>query len=255
MSDPFNVAGRRFVVTGGAGYLGRHFCAGLANMRAQVLCLSSKVGDFADLMALSGVKITSVICDVSDEAEFERRIFEFVNKHGPLDGLVNNAMRAPRGINLDMPRIEFDQALGTIQSHYFTCARISLRYMKESASIVNVASMWGVVSPDPAMYLDMKNEPSLAMPSAAAGIMGLTRYLAVLMAKKGIRVNALVPGCFPKKRGADRPDYIEQITSRVPMGRIGQPEELVGAMIFLLSKASSYMTGQQLVVDGGYTIR
>lgn len=255
MSDPFSVAGCRFVVTGGAGYLGRHFCAGLANAGAHVLCLSSKIGDFSDLLTDGHVPIISLMCDVSNEAEFERHLFAFTNKHGSLDGLVNNAMRAPRGVNLDMPRVEFDYALGTIQSQYFTCARVALRYMKQRTSIVNVASMWGLVSPDPAMYLDLKNEPSLAMPPAAAGIMGLTRYLAVLMAKRGIRINTLVPGCFPKKRGVDRPDYILKIEERVPMGRIGRPEELGGAMIFLLSQASSYMTGQSVVIDGGYTIR
>jgi NAD(P)-dependent dehydrogenase (short-subunit alcohol dehydrogenase family) len=111
------------------------------------------------------------------------------------------------------------------------------------------------VSPDPAMYLDLKNEPCLAMPPAAAGILQMTKYMAVLAAPSGVRINALVPGCFPKKRGADRPDYMEEIAKRVPLGRIGQPQELVGAVIFLLSGAASYVTGHSLVVDGGYTLR
>jgi NAD(P)-dependent dehydrogenase (short-subunit alcohol dehydrogenase family) len=103
--------------------------------------------------------------------------------------------------------------------------------------------------------LDLANEPSIAMAAAAGGIGGMTRYLARVLAERNIRVNALVPGWFPKKRGVERPDYMQQITSRVPMGRIGQPDELVGAAIFLLSGASSYMTGQQLVIDGGYGLQ
>lgn len=255
MSDPFNIAGRAFVVTGGAGYLGQHFCAGLANQRAHVLCLSSKIVEFDDLLTIGAVPIESAVCDVADEVDFERHLTAFLRRNGKIDGLVNNAMRAPRGIDLEMPRAEFDKGLGTILSHYFTCSRIALRLMGEGGSIVNVASMWGLVSPCPQVYpADMKNEPSLALPPAAAGILGLTRYLAVLMAKS-VRVNALLPGWFPKKRGPDRDDYMANIVSRVPMGRIGKPEELVGAMIFLLSGASSYMTGQQIVVDGGFTIQ
>lgn len=255
MTSVFNIAGRSFVVTGGAGYLGRYLCAGLANAKAQVLCVSSKVGDFSGLVTPSSGKIDSVVCDVSDEAEFELQVEKFGQRNGRIDGLINNAMRAPRGIDLEMPRTDFDDAMGSILTQYFTCARIALRHMAAGGSIVNVASMWGIVSPDPAMYLDLQNEPCLAMPSAAAGILQMTKYLAVLSALNGIRVNALVPGCFPKKRGVERPDYMAEIEKRVPLGRIGQPQELVGAAIFLLSGAASYVTGQSLVVDGGYTLR
>jgi gluconate 5-dehydrogenase len=237
--------GRRYIVTGGAGHLGSAICKGLVDHGARVLCLSSRPLD------IPGVE--SALCDVSDENDFAAHVYRFAGDHG-LDGLVNNAVRAPRGIDLDMPRAEFNKALDGIQTHYFTCARTARRVMNKGGSIVNIASMWGVVSPSPEVYLDLKNEPSLGMSAAAGGILSLTRYLAVLMAPN-IRVNALVPGWFPKKRGPERLDYMEQITTRVPMRRIGKAEELVGPVKFLLSEMSSYMTGQQLVVDGGYTIR
>lgn len=243
MREP--LIGKRYVVTGGAGHLGYAICQGLANAGAAVLCLSSKVPQPVP------IGVDWAICDVSDEDEVQAYIADW---HGPIDGLVNNAVRAPRGIDLEMSKDEFNKALDTIQTHYFTCARIARRHMNPGGAIVNVASMWGVVSPSPEVYLDLKNEPSIAMSAAAGGILGLTRYLAVLMAPD-IRVNALVPGWFPKKRGPERPDYMAQITTRVPMKRIGKAEELVGPVKFLLSDMSSYMTGQQLVVDGGYTIR
>lgn len=254
MSDPFSVCGRAFVVTGGAGHIGRHICAGLANAKAHVLCLSSRVGEFNDLLTIGHIPIESVECDVSHEAQVEELIFRFSDKRGRLDGLVNGAVRAPRGIDLDMPSAQFNEGLHTILTHYFTCSRLAVHYM-QGGSIVNIASMWGKLALDPKVYLDLKNEPSFAMSAAAGGILGLTRFLASILAKDNVRVNALMPGWFPKKRGPERPDYMKEITSRVPMGRIGQPEELVGAVQFMLSDASSYMTGQELVIDGGYSIR
>jgi gluconate 5-dehydrogenase len=254
VNSPFNIAGRAFVVTGGAGHLGSRICVALANARASVLCLSSRPGKFEGLVP-SGAGIESVSCELSDEGVVENAIFKFSEKHGRLDGLVNAAVRAPRGINLDMPAKQFETALSGILTHYFTTARIVTHYMNAGGSIVNLASMWGLVGPDERIYLDLKNEPSAAMAAGAGGILGLTRFLASVMAKDNVRVNALVPGWFPKKRGPERPDYMKEITTRVPMGRIGQPDELVGAVLFLLSSASSYMTGQQLVIDGGYTIR
>ncbi len=249
----FSVKGRAYIVTGGAGHLGRRICHGLATAGAHIACLSSRIIDVSDLPAFTGGSIESFECDVSNEGMVEELAHSFMRKQGRLDGLVNNAVRAPRGINLDMPRHQFEAGLNGVLTHYFTCARVVRHYMEEGGSIVNMASMWGIVSPSPSMYLDLKNEPSLAMPAAAGGILQLTKYLAVLMASSRIRVNALVPGWFPKKRGPDRPDYMTEITKRVPMGRIGNPEEVVGSVVYLLSDASSYMTGQRLVLDGGYT--
>jgi gluconate 5-dehydrogenase len=149
---------------------------------------------------------------------------------------------------------EFNAGLNGILTLQFTCARIAARHMLDNGSIVNVGSLWGLRSPDPKIYLDLKNEPSVAIPCAYGGVHQLTRYLAVLLAPK-IRVNALVPGWFPKARGAPRPDYIAGITTHTPMGRIGAPSDLVGAAVFLMADASAFMTGQQLVIDGGYSIQ
>ncbi len=82
----------------------------------------------------------------------------------------------------------------------------------------------------------------------------MTRYLATLWAAKGVRVNAISPGYFPQKRGVERPDYMAEVNARIPMGRIGQPQEVAGAVVFLASDAASYVTGQNIVIDGGYSL-
>lgn len=243
----FDLTGKNIVVTGGAGHLGKHICCGLADAGANVLCLSSKpwVWGYTD-------KITGVVCDVTD-ASSVRSCLSDIHSRSYVHGWVNCAVRSPRrAVWLDGR--QFNDALNNILTHYFTCTSLAHEYMAEG-SIVNFASMWGMISPTPEVYLDLKNEPSFAMSAAAGGILGLTRYMAVMLAKDNIRVNAIVPGWFPKKRGVDRPDYLAEISKRTPMGRIGQPEEIVGATIFLLSQASSFMTGQSLVVDGGYSIQ
>lgn len=236
--SPFDLSGKHIAVTGGSGHLGSAICRGLIAAGANVVNLSSK--------QLDGVE--THICDVSSEADVE-----YVLSSIEVDGLVQCACRAPRGLDLEMATEEFTAALNGIVTQYFAVARTAMKHMPNGGSIVNLASMWGLVAPNPAIYLDLKNEPALPVPSAGAGLIQLTKYLAVLGAKQNIRCNALIPGWFPKKRGPDRPDYMAEICSRVPMGRIGQPEEIVGPALFLLSNASSYMTGQKLIIDGGYT--
>lgn len=251
--DMFSLDGRAIVVTGGAGHLGRAICIALRDFGAHVLCLSSKIPVFAEPTDAVG-SIEAEICDVSDEQSFRISIENFAKRHGAIHGLVNNAARSPRGIDFEMKASEITATFEGVFTHYFTCARNVLPFLSaDGASIVNNASLWGLVSPDPRIYLDLKNEPSIVLPAAKAAILQLTKYLAVLLADKNIRVNSLVPGFFPQKRGPDRADYMAQIADRIPMGRIGRPEELVGAVVFMMSDASSYMTGQQIVIDGGYS--
>lgn len=252
----FSLEGKAIVVTGGAGHLGSHICAALRDCGADVLCLSSRIGQFPEAAVDEPVgSITSLVCDIADENEFNAAIKPFADRYGGLSGLVNCAARAPRGIDLDMPKAIFEETIRGVFVHYFTCARIALHQFREAGgAIVNIASIWGKVAPDRRVYLDLNNEPTLALPSSEAAVLQLTKYLATLLAEKNVRVNAIVPGWFPKKRGPERPDYLAQIVNRVPMKRIGQPDELVGAVVFLLSDASSYITGQDLVIDGGYTL-
>ena len=124
-----------------------------------------------------------------------------------------------------------------------------------AGSIVNVASMYGIVSPQPAAYAgspDFHNPPAYG--AAKAGVIQYTRYAAVHLAPDGVRVNAISPGPFPSPSVQEDPAFIAGLAARVPLGRIGRPEDLVGPLVFLLSDASRYVTGHNLVVDGGWTI-
>lgn len=253
----FSLRGRALIVTGGAGHLGRVMCAALRDSGAHVLSLSSKVGEFpVPVVTEQDIgSISSEICDVADEQAFAAAVQRFAALHGGIDGLVNNASRGPQGVNFAMPAIEIQEVFRGAFLHYFTCTRMALEHFRAgSGAIVNNASIWGRVSPDPRTYLDLRNEPSLPLVSAKAAVLQMTKYMAVLLAPKGVRVNALVPGFFPQRRGPDNPAYMAEVTSRIPMGRIGAPGELAGALIYLLSDASSYMTGQEMIVDGGYTL-
>lgn len=156
---------------------------------------------------------------------FNKTVLDIVQDYGRLDALVN--------------------IVGDVE----ICTEAVKDHVKV---IVNCASLWGTLAPNPSMYLDLGNEPSPSIVAEKGRILALTRYYASFLAP--IRVNSFSPGWFPKKRGPDRPDYIEEITSRTPLKRIGVPEDIVGTVLFLLSDASKFMTGQNLVVDGGYSI-
>lgn len=253
----FDLANRIICVTGGAGHLGTAICHALTDAGAVVLCLSSRRIHDDRKPAHPEGKLISQICDVANERELDFMLGKFVaTRHGRLDGLINCAGRdGERGINLDMRKDAVADALGNTLGVAVVAMSAAMRLMKGPGSVVNLASMWGSISPDPSVYLDLKNEPSLIAPCAGGGIQALTRYLARMAGPKGVRVNALVPGWCPKKRGPERPDYIAEIVRRVPLGRVGTPDDIAGVALFLMSDASRYVTGQCLTVDGGYSVQ
>ena len=180
---------------------------------------------------------------------------DFAQTNGYINGVVNNVYAAPRRPSFEMLNSQILEVFQNSFVQYWTTIRASIDFMDPTGlSVVNNGSLWGIKSPDLSMYLDLKNEPPIALSSAKAAVHQLTRYLAAIFAEKKIRVNTLVPGMFPQKRPPERLDYMEQIFNRVPMRRIGTPADIIGPLVFLLSDSSSYVTGQELIVDGGFTI-
>ena len=114
--------------------------------------------------------------------------------------------------------------------------------------------MYGVVSPDPRMYDSDAEINPVEYGVSKAGLLQMVRYQAVRWASKGIRVNAVVPGAFPRKKVQEHTAFIQRLKQKAPMGRIGQPEDLVGIVVFLASDESSFITGQHIIVDGGWTV-
>jgi gluconate 5-dehydrogenase len=127
---------------------------------------------------------------------------------------------------------------------------------KRSGRIINVASLFGILAPIKKMHLDLKNEPPISMVVGKGGIIQFTKYLASILAEFNILVNTVSPGWFPKKHidKAERKDYLKEMENRIPLNRIGKPTEISGVICFLASEKSSYITGQNHIVDGGYSI-
>jgi gluconate 5-dehydrogenase len=256
----FSLVDKTAVITGGAGHLGREMTKGLAAFGARVTVLGRTPASFASLASdsiegLDGT-INCRVCDVTDPVAFASVIDEIYQRDSRLDILINNAAGSARCAleNLDKPA--WLAGLEGSLNHYFTCSIAVARYMLPAGRgvIINNASIWSIAAPDKRIYLDLKNEPPLFVSAAKGAIVQMTRHLATFWAEHNIRVNAISPGWFPKRRGPDRPDYMQEITSRIPMKRIGAPHELVGLVVYLASDASSYVTGQNIVVDGGYTL-
>jgi NAD(P)-dependent dehydrogenase (short-subunit alcohol dehydrogenase family) len=254
----FSLAGKTIIVTGGAGHLGREISLGLAAFGARVHVLGRNATSFSGLAEAAGSSRAGSIechtCDVTQVSEFRQLVEDIHGREHKIDGLINNTSG---GRPASLESIDKEVWLAGLEASlhpYFTCSMEVSKYMiaARQGVIVNNASLWSVLAPNKKMYLDLNNEPSLFVSAAKAAIVQMTKHLATFWAAYNIRVNAFSPGWFPKRRGPDRPDYMHEITSRIPMGRIGQPQELVGLVVYLASDASSYMTGQNILVDGGY---
>ncbi|MCG2825369.1 MAG: SDR family oxidoreductase [Thermoplasmatales archaeon] len=258
----FSLEKKVAMVTGGAGHLGSAISKALAGFGATVILLGrteQKLKDFVNQNQSSFEnRFEYFVCDVTHEKDFQKVVEKVVSSHGTIDILVNNAYAKQEYQLEKVTKEEWYQALEYSLTHYFTCSRSvgSVMLKARSGSIISIASLYGFLGTDQRIFLPLgKTVPTPIHYSVAkGGILQMTRYLATLWADKCIRVNAISPGHFPPKSGPDRPDYIHEITKRVPMGCIGQPDDLAGAVVFLASNASSYVTGQNLIVDGGWSI-
>lgn len=274
MSDPqagapgvlsqFRLDGRVAFLSGATGFLGKPMARGLAGAGAHVVLNARHQQALADLASelISGGNEVSVACfDVTDENAARTQIDKIAEKHGRLDVLVNNASSGRAGEIDSATAEDFQQAYRVNVIAAFQLLQWSLPLLKESgrctpggASVINIASMYGIVSPDPSIYgtSGANNPPYYG--SAKAGLIQLTRYAACHLASDRIRVNCISPGPFPSPQVVDRdPEFANRLSSKVPMRRVGKSHEVQGPLLFLASDAASYVTGANLVVDGGWT--
>jgi NAD(P)-dependent dehydrogenase (short-subunit alcohol dehydrogenase family) len=258
----FSLDGRVALVTGAAGHLGQAMAEALAEAGARVLLNGRTQGNLEalrDRLRRAGAKADVITADITNEAATGEAMRSVASAYGRLDVLVNNAYAATPGnlataTSADFAR-SYDIAV-TAAFHLVQQGRDLLAAAGRdtgSASVINVASMYATVSPDPGIYGAVPPNPPFYGP-AKAGLLQLTRYLACHLAAARIRVNAISPGPFPAPKVAEaNPDFMRSLEGKVPLGRIGQPEDLKGAIIFLASDASRYVTGINLPVDGGWT--
>jgi NAD(P)-dependent dehydrogenase (short-subunit alcohol dehydrogenase family) len=245
--DRFRLDGKVAVVTGASSGLGAAFAVGLAEAGADVVVAARRTDRHkgtADQVEALGRRCLAVTADVSDPDDCTRVVTEAVETLGQVDVLVNNA-----GVGTAFPATretpeQFRQVIDINLNGSYWMAQACGRVMKPGSSIVNIGSVLGQTS---------AALPQAAYASSKAAIIGLTRDLAVQWTgRKGIRVNALAPGFFPTEMTEQYPDgYLDSMLIRVPAGRHGEAEELLAALIFLASDASSYVTGVVLPVDGG----
>jgi NAD(P)-dependent dehydrogenase (short-subunit alcohol dehydrogenase family) len=243
------LAGRTILVTGGGGGLGSVMAKGLAVAGAAVAITdvdADRIAAVARDVEAAGGRVLAERLDVTDADAVERVMDAVTVRLGPIDGLVNLAGITRRGAAADFARAEWDHVLAVNLTGTFLCCQAAGRRMlaRGRGSIVNVASIAGHIGlPGTIAYI-----------AAKGGVVMLTRGLAVEWASRGVRVNALSPSWFATDMGnlIDRePEYRDRVLRRIPLGRLGQPEELIGAAVFLLSDAASMVTGHILAVDGG----
>jgi NAD(P)-dependent dehydrogenase (short-subunit alcohol dehydrogenase family) len=267
--DTFELSGKVAVVTGALGLLGRHHCEALASAGAAVIVTDlneSACNDFAGELRGRGHHAIGVGADITDRAAVERLRERSRELTGSIDVLVNNAaqnekVEAP-ALALEASRFEsyalesFRSALDVGVLGAFLCSQILGTVMAEqrSGSIINVASTYGIVAPDQALYRGSDGEQlfykSPAYPTAKGALIAFTRYLAAYWGSADVRVNALCPGGV---ENGQSDFFVASYGRRTPLGRMAQPDEYQGALVFLASAASAYMTGATLVVDGGFT--
>lgn len=258
--NPFSLEGKIAIVTGGAGHLGTEIVKGLAVAGATVHAIGRDakklqlLSEFNKKFSRTRIFVHSI--DVKNEELFSGFAQRVVDMHGKLDCLVNNANAAKREAWDVLDKSGWVEGLEGSLNHYFTCTKVVSKYFlrQKFGVIVNNASLFAFLAPCFPMHLDLGNAAAAHHVAAKGGVLQLTKYLAALWAAEGIRVNAISPGYFPQKRGVERPDYMAEVKKRIPMGRIGKPAEVAGAVVFLVSDTASYITGQNLVIDGGYSI-
>lgn len=259
MSGLFDLSGKAAWVVGGAGYLGRPICEGLAAQGARVIVADRRpepAEEVAAAIRQAGGQAEACVLDVVDERAVAMVLGDGLRRLGRFDILVNTTTWST-GKSLDqMSLAEWEAGTRVSLGGAFVLAREAGRLMSEqgSGSIIQFGSMYGMVSPDPRVYEGRLpvNPPDYG--AAKAGVLQLVRYQAVMLAPRGVRVNAIVPGPFPNPAGMGGHEWFTQrLAERVPMGRVGRAQEIVGAVVYLASDAASYVTGTSLVVDGGWT--
>jgi NAD(P)-dependent dehydrogenase (short-subunit alcohol dehydrogenase family) len=248
--DKFRLDDKVVIVTGASSGLGVSFARACAEAGADVVLAArraDKLAGTADLVRAAGRRALTVATDVADPAQCQAMVDAAVDEFGKVDVLVNNA-----GVGTAVPATretveEFRSVVDINLNGSYWAAQACGRVMAPGSSVVNISSVLGITT---------AALPQAAYSASKAAIAGLTRDLAQQWGtRKGIRVNAIAPGFFKSEMTDQyRPGYLESMTPRLVLGRMGDPEELAATLVWLVSDGGGYVTGQTIVVDGGFTI-
>jgi len=265
----FDLSNLVAIITGGAGLLGTEYCHTLSKAGAHVIVADidgqGAIGLAQAVTECSGVEALGLQTDISQPDSVRAMVETTLERFERIDILVNNAALDPKfdqehaGQHLnrfeDFPFDAWQEALAVNVTGMFLCAQAVAPIMLEAEQgvIVNISSTYGMVGPDQRLY-QREGQPPAYKPVtytvSKAAVLGMTRYLATYFANTGIRVNALSPGGV----FADHDDeFVRRYSAKTVLGRMAEADEVASALLFLVSEASSYMTGANLVVDGGWT--
>ena len=273
-SNLFSLEGKTVVLTGASGYLGRTFSRAILENGGRLIALGRSDRLISETKRLGEQfgenRITAYQIDMYDLDKLTRLLDEIASREERIDGLVNNAHELGFNSGFNTPSGSLENASFDQWNRHFLSGLYwpSLTVQKlgpkmkdaERGSIVNISTMYALVAPSPALYEGTESLNPPGYSATKAGLLSFTRYIASFWGQHGVRANAILPGPFSNvedqgENSVSREDpFINRLKDRTCLRRIGHPSELVGAMIYLISDASTYMTGQGLVVDGGWTV-
>jgi NAD(P)-dependent dehydrogenase (short-subunit alcohol dehydrogenase family) len=247
----FNFQKKIVLVTGSTGQLGKAICKSFIDLNAIVIGIDVNINSE---MMLNHCNITYMTLDIQNKNSIGKIFKKIYDKYKTIDILINNA-----GVSVFTPfekrnEESFNWTTSVNLKGTFLCIQEyakNHKNTKHEGSIVNIASIYGIISPDPRIYQAGDNVNSEVYGATKAGIIQMTKYFAVHLADSKIRVNAVSPGGIYNPEKPQSKNFIAEYSKRNPMGRMANAEEILGAILYLASDASSYVTGHNLVVDGG----
>lgn len=257
MSDPlFSVENKVVVLTGAGGLVGSAIAREFAQRQAQLVLVDWEQGLLDRVAQSLAAPAKTIVCDVSKTESVEAMVADALAAHGRIEVLINCHQYKPKGF-LEAEAETFPEELWdaimdvNLKGTFLTCRAIGTQMLKQgNGSIINFASTYGVVSSNPSLYVGNSLGNPIAYSASKGGVIMMTRYLGVYWAKRGVRVNCVTPhGVFNQHEKG----FIERFSAMSPMGRLMNTEEVVGAVLFLASGASSYATASNLLIEGGWT--
>jgi NAD(P)-dependent dehydrogenase (short-subunit alcohol dehydrogenase family) len=262
----FSLKNKTAIVTGACGLIGREHCRALSEAGANVVALDVNELEASNLALTPGGNHIGIGADVTSAESLKAARDKIIARYGTIDILVNNAaindmfenpaMAAEQSMFENYPLEMWQKSLDVNVTGVFLCSQVfgTVMAKQQKGSIINIASTYGIVGPDQSIYQNEKGEQTFykspAYPATKGAVVNFTRFLASYWGKDGVRVNTLSPGGVENKQDEF---FVANYSRKTALGRMAVPGDYKGAIVFLASDASAYMTGANLIVDGGWT--